>query len=346
LERWASWFAQQGYDVTVISISGRGRYPSSVRQFRLGLRGRGPRWVRIKLWLLLSRIKPDIVHVHWAHFAVPVRQVWSGPLVVTAWGSDVYRSEKFTRDERLALGATLRATDLVTCDSQDLALTIRNEFDVKADQIKLVQWGVNAELFRPDGAALRTALGLEDREVILSVRNFTALYNLETIVAAFAEVRRKRSRAFLLMKRYGGDAEYVNRIRADIEHRGLTRDVRIIDSVPYEEMPALYRTADVMVSIPISDAAPMSLFEAMACGVPSVVCNLPSLREWVDDGVTGCLVDALDATAVAAAIVRLLTDGDARLRMGEQARSLALQKASQEVHMNAMAHHYRNLMEN
>lgn len=343
LERWAGYFANRGFDVSVISISGPGRYPDRVRQFTVGLKGRGPRWIELKLRYLIWRIRPDVVHVHWAHFAVPVRRAWRGPLVVTAWGSDVYRSEAFTSGEWQALGDALCAANLVTCDSSDLARTIRAEFRLPADRISIVQWGVDTDLFRPEGPNRRAELGLAGREVILSARSFTPVYNQETVVAAFAAVRRSHPRAFLLMKRYGGDPGYLDRIRADIAARGLDDDVRILDSVAYEEMPALYRTADVMVSIPLSDAAPMSLFEAMAAGVASVVCDLPSLREWVREGETGYLVDPQDAVAVAAAICAALDDRARQESMVRRARELVVQKASQAAHMAVMESHYFRL---
>ena len=343
LERWATWFVNEGFDVVVISVSEHGRYPSAVRQFRLGLKGRGPRWVRLRLRFLLSRIRPDVVHVHWAHFAVPVRQVWRGPLVITAWGSDIYRSREFSADQWLALGDALRAADLITCDSCDLAARIRTEFDLSSGCIEVIQWGVNTHMFRPDGGNRRVELGLSGRKVVFSARNFTPIYNQETVVAAFAEVRRLQPDASLLMKDYGGDVDYLKRIRQDIDRRGLAGDVRIVSAVAYDEMPSLYRTADVMVSIPHSDAAPMALLEAMACGLPSVVCDLPSLREWVDDGITGYLVDSEQPRTVAAAIVRLLEDGDDRKRIGAQARLLVIKKASQAIHMAVMSKHYRRL---
>jgi glycosyltransferase involved in cell wall biosynthesis len=343
LERWAGHFAHGDCDVSVISVSGLGRYPDGVRQFRIGLRGRGPRWIKLRLRHLLWRIRPDVVHVHWAHFAVAVRSVWRGPLVVTAWGSDVYRSETFSAEEWRALGETLRAAELVTCDSADLAQTIHTSLGVQAERVAVVQWGVDTDLFHPEGPDRRTGLGLVGREVIFSARSFAPVYNQETVIAAFAQVRRRHPRSFLLMKRYGGDPAYLERIRTDIAARGLNDDVRILEAVAYEDMPALYRTADVMVSIPLSDAAPMSLFESMAAGVPSVVCDLPSLREWVRDGETGYLVEAQDASAVAARVCAVLENPERRRQVVQQARALVVDKASQAAHMSVMAGHYRRL---
>lgn len=340
LERWAGYFAQQGMDVSVISFTGRGHYPPGVRQFEVGLKGRGPRWIAWRLRYLLWRIQPDLVHVHWAHFAVPARAAWTGPLVVTAWGSDIYRRDQFSDTDWDNLGAVLRSADLVTCDSEDLAASIREAFSVAATRVEVIQWGVDTDQFTPDGADLRSALGLGDRRVVLSVRNFTPLYNQETVVKAFALLKQRLPDTCLLMKSYGGDPAYIEKIRALIAELHLTGDVQILDSMPYAEMPALYRTADVTVSVPLSDATPMSLFEAMACGSPCVVCDLPSLREWVAHQQTGYLVAPTDVDAIVQALEQALTPGAPRESMRAAARQLMLDKASQKHHMGTAARHY------
>ena len=343
LERWAGYFATQGHDVSVISITEKGRYPPGVRQYVVGLKGRGPRWIELKLRWLLYRIKPEIVHVHWAHFAVPVRKVWSGPLVVTAWGSDIYKREAFTDEQWRNLALTLNRSQLVTCDSEDMARAICADLEVPARIVRVIQWGVDTTVFSPDGDNLRANLGLVGQEVVLSPRNFTALYNQDRILAAFAMLQQRRPQAFLLMKNYGGDPEIIAAIERDIEDRGLQERVRILDTMRYEEMPALYRTADVTVSIPSSDATPMSLLEAMACGSPVVVGDLPSLREWVCDRETGCVVDHSDISEVAQAMYDLLADQELRTRLVRNARELVSAKGSQRFHMEVANQCYEEL---
>lgn len=342
LERWAGYFARNGYRVSVISFSGPGNYPEGVRQYSVGLKGRGPRWVELKLRYLLLRVRPDIVHVHWAHFAPPVRTAWSGPMIVTAWGSDIYRRDQFSDRHWPDLRGALHAVDLVTCDSDDLAAAIRDTLGVANNRIAVIQWGVDTELFSPTGGSLRDELGVSGREVVFSARNFTPIYNQETVVAAFALLRKRRPRAFLLMKSYGGDPAYLASIRTQIDALGLHDDCRIIESTPYEQMPALYRTADVTLSIPLSDATPMALLEAMATQSLPVVSDLPSLREWIDDGVNGFLVAARDSEAVAAALERALDDPAGSPRR-LSCRALIIARASQKAHMAVAGAHYDRL---
>jgi glycosyltransferase involved in cell wall biosynthesis len=138
------------------------------------------------------------------------------------------------------------------------------------------------------------------------------------------------------MKYHRGEPDYLARIEAQIDELGLREHVRIVHSLDYDAMPALYRSADVMVSIPPSDATPMALFEAMAAGVPCVVCDIAPLREWVRHGDTGYLVDPLDPVAVATCLERALDAGDQGHALRTRARELAVDRASQSAHMGTM----------
>ena len=109
----------------------------------------GLHWKELKMRYLFWRIKPDVVHVHWAGFAHPVAQAWSGPLVVTAYGSDIYRLAEQPNNiiEQCVVG--LNAAHVITCDSEDLKQRIRELQGRNQNSIHVVQWGVDTEAFFP-----------------------------------------------------------------------------------------------------------------------------------------------------------------------------------------------------
>jgi len=143
---------------------------------------------------------------------------------------------------------------------------------------------------------------------------------------------------------YGGDPDYVRRIEDEIRSRKLEDDCRIVKIVPYEQMPALYRTADVAVSVPFSDATPMSLLEAMATGLVPVCSDLPSLREWITDDVNGFLVPADDPDAIATQVLRALDGSPHIAAFAARNRLKVEERASQRAHMSRMAAAYDSLM--
>lgn len=346
-ERWAGAVARLGNDVTVLSTTGKGRYPDGVRQATLGA-GRGRYRLRtLALRWQLWRHRPDILHVHWVHFApLALAARWSGPLVITAWGSDIYQRERFSDADWQAAGTALRRADLVTCDSDDLAARIAADFAIPAERIVVVQWGVDTDLFTPATTppGLLVESGFAGHPVILSPRNFAPIYNLETIVRAFARVHAAMPEVRLLLKRQKGDPQYNVLIESMLDQLRLRDSVRILEEVAYERMPEIYQSAQVTVSVPHTDAMPMAVLEAMASGSVPVVSDLPSLREWIVEGGNGALVPTTDDAALAERLLALLSDRDGLARMASANRALVEARYSQRMWMQRMQGHYERLL--
>ena len=338
LERWGGHFAHLGHEVHILSLSGFGQYPAGVVQHRIGLEGRAARWRKMRLAWLLWRIGPDVVHVHWSGFAHLVAGLWDGPLVATAWGSDIYRlsDRPSAVVERAKRG--LRAADLVTCDSRHLAEVISSLLEPDPPRVEIVQWGVDVDRFHyigPNNPFARE-LATAGRPVVFSARNLYPVYNHETVVQAFARLKRTIPDAMLLMKDYQGDPVYRRRIEDLVSGLGVRDSARIIGTVPYARMRELYSLSAVTVSVPLSDATPMALFEAMACESIPVVSDLPSLREWIEDGHNGFLVAPRDVDALTDRLVRLLANPALRRDIAVRNLEVVNSRASQHASMARM----------
>ena len=187
-------------------------------------------------------------------------------------------------------------------------------------------------------------LGVSGRPVVFSPRSFRSLYNLESVVSAFASVLSQVPNAVLLMKNYNGDADYTHAIKKSIDDLGISESVRILDDIPYERMRDLYRISTVTVSVPLSDSTPMSVLEAMSCGSVPIVSDLPALREWVQDGWNGYLVPPRDAKHLAARIIDVLKHPEIAAEWARRNRKLVEEKANQAAHMGYMTDIYRKVL--
>ena len=87
---------------------------------------------------------------------------------------------------------------------------------------------------------------------------------------------------------------------------GVGNNFRWEEHVPWESMPVYYNASDVMVSISSQDSLPNCMLEAMACGIPVVMGDIPSIREWVTDGGNGFLVPPRDPAFLATAVAKAL----------------------------------------
>ena len=91
-------------------------------------------------------------------------------------------------------------------------------------------------------------------------------------------------------------------------------------------MQAVLAAADIFTLPSYHEALPMSVIEAMFCGIPVVASDIDGPREQVVQGVTGLLVPARQAAPLACALARLAGDAGLRARMGAAGRARALER--------------------
>ena len=118
--------------------------------------------------------------------------------------------------------------------------------------------------------------------------------------------------------------------------------VHLVGHVPYERMAWYYQAADVCLSIPSSDSSPRSVWEAMACGCPVVISDLPWVRELIVPE-RDALVVPVEAKAVARAIRRVLADRELAGRLSRGGRRLAETHRDRRAEMDRLAAVYRGL---
>jgi glycosyltransferase involved in cell wall biosynthesis len=129
----------------------------------------------------------------------------------------------------------------------------------------------------------------------------------------------------LLMLGNGSQAALLRKI---FMQAGVLDQVRFPGQVSGMDLPDYYRAADLYISASHSDGSSISLLEAMACGCPVLVSDIPGNREWVDPGVQGWLFRDGDDDDLERLLIQAIDEGYDRLSaMGRSARSLAESRA-------------------
>ena len=96
-----------------------------------------------------------------------------------------------------------------------------------------------------------------------------------------------------------------------------------------EELLSLYQSASVLL-MPLQDAtANNAILEGMSCGLPIVVTDVGAVRDYVDPA-CGRLVAPYQARAMSEAVIDILDDESARIRMSSKCREHALQFSWEE----------------
>jgi glycosyltransferase involved in cell wall biosynthesis len=352
VRRWAGWFADHGHDTILLEPAGLEIKPGlpgriTVERFTPYYHGRfRPRGYfaeRRSLREVLRRFRPDFVHAH--YLTEYGWHAWiSGfhPYGITVWGSDVTISLRRSRRTAIYGRTALRGADLVTGDSASLVEDVIAA-GARPDRTHLVQFGVDTRRFAPgaDPEALRARLGLGGRRVLFSPRLVQPLYRHGVAVEALAALP---DDYVLLLGRYQVDEAELARVLARADALGVSERVVVVPGIDHAEMPDFYRLAAAVLTIPMSDATPVTLLEALASERPVVATDLPSVREWLGELDPASLVPVDDARATADAIARIASRSAAdQQEIGRRGRVIVQDRASQDANMTAVEAMYRKL---
>jgi glycosyltransferase involved in cell wall biosynthesis len=190
-------------------------------------------------------------------------------------------------------------------------------------------------------------IGAEGDPVVVSPRTIRPLYRHEVVIDALARITTGERRPVLVLSARGADPAHLAALRERASRKGIGPQLRVLDDVPHEELPSLFRLADVVVSVPETDSFAVTLLEAMACEVPIVASDVPAVGPIlgpIDPVAHQLIVPVGDAAATAAAIERALRlDGEARRRLGSRLREFVLRHADYDTNMAMMEAMYRRL---
>jgi len=181
-------------------------------------------------------------------------------------------------------------------------------------RVRIVPCGVDLGLFRPDGPIERR--GRQPHRIAVVTR-LVERKGVDDVIRALARLPHAE-----LVVAGGPAAEDLDRdleacrLRDVAARAGVADRVVLRGRIARQDVPALLRSADVVICTPWYEPFGIVPVEAMACGVPVVASAVGGLLDTVVDGVTGLHVPARDPEAIAKAVERLLGDAAARRSLG------------------------------
>lgn len=293
-----------------------------------------PRWLR--MFFAAARIvleeKTERILVHHAlpsgYAALLCRRFWGVPYLVFYHGSDL-QTALLSPWKRQRLKSVARRAEMNVFDSQFLLQKFVQAFPELVGKGVVIPPGLEPFFFSdPDDATvedLRDRFALRGRRVVLSIGRLAEGKGFPHLVRIFQKVVEKVPDAVLLI---AGDGPKRDLIAERIEKAGLQNVIRLVGRIEREELPALYRLADVFALLTHANEGREEGFglvfaEAGAMGVPVVAGRCGGVEEVVAHEETGLIVNTYMDDEVAASIVRLLTDTETAKRFGERGRERA-----------------------
>src|SRR6185295_8769035 len=216
--------------------------------------------------------------------------------------------------ERLVIERDIvrRADEIVATCTDEVFELVR--LGAARARLTVVPCGVDLTLFRPDGPCEPRTPG---RRRLVSVGRLVQRKGVGNVIQALAQLPDTELVVAGGPPRdeLGGDPEADRLLRIADAH-GVADRVELRGRVGRAGLPALLRSADVVVCAPWYEPFGIVPLEAMACGVPVVASAVGGMIDTVVDGVTGMHVCPRDPDRVAEASRTLLDDPERRAAFG------------------------------
>jgi glycosyltransferase involved in cell wall biosynthesis len=324
---------------------------------------RGVRWVRTSKKLdrdvLPSRFaeflpefqkcvwetQPDLIHAGPTPTAGYVTAL-SGfhPWLLGTWGWDVLYQPEQGEEWRLATELAITKADAVYVDCDAARDLVREFAETLGTRIVQFPMGIARGLFGPEGDLPRQngfARGSETC-VFLSTRSWEPLYAVDVLLEAFRGAYNQDSSLRLVLLGSGSQEPWV---REFVRTQGLGKVVRTPGRIGADEIPKWFRAVDAYISCAKTDGTSVSLLEAMATGLPVVVTDIPSNREWVTEGQNGWLAASGSPQEFADRILRAaqLTT-KRREKISEQNQTLVTERADWDRNFPKLLQMYERLV--
>ncbi len=279
-----------------------------------------------RLWRLLRRLRPDIVHTRnlpALDCLVPAALAGVAARVHGEHGRDMIdldgSNRKYNLLRRLLRPFAQRYIPL----SRDLEIWLRDCIGISPDRIDRIYNGVDMLRFHPpaDGRAPLPLAGFAaaDSIVIGTVGRMQTVKDQTTLVTAFLSLLervpelRQRLRLVLI-----GDGPLRATALQQLQQAGVAAQAWLPGA--RDDIPELMRGLDIFVLPSLAEGISNTILEAMACGLPVVATRVGGNAELVEEGHSGALVPAADPEALAAALCVYVRDLSLARRHGAAGR--------------------------
>ena len=321
------------------------RLPADVPVHCLGKRpGKDPA-AYLRLYRLLRRLKPHVVHTRnigtldcalIAFVArVPIR-------VHGEHGWDVFDPDGSNRKYRLMRRVLSLFVHRIVTVSDDLRCWLVQTVGIPDTKVQHICNGVDTGRFRPrserDRSVVPAQCTANGGVVVGSVTRFSAIKDpmnlVEAFVALSAVTAESGQAATLVMV---GDGELHERARNRLAEAGLSGRAWLPGS--RDDVPELLRSLDLFVLGSLKEGISNTILEAMASGLPIIASDAGGNAELINPGVNGELVPPGDRGGLARRLAAYIGDPDLRKTHGKASRARALSQFS----LDGMIDKYRSM---
>lgn len=294
----------------------------------------------------VREFRPDVIHLHHPYWLGSIGLRMARRLKVPAVFTYHTRLEQFAHAVPLpgALFRNVIAHWLVRrfanqCDEIIVPTPVTRDYVrlIGVDRPVHVQpTGIELERFRRKDPAHLAELSArhnpDGRMILMTISRLSKEKNLDFLIAAMKELKVRQAPPFRLLILGEGDERA--RLIGNIRDAGLTSEVRLVGSVPVQDIPDYLNLALLFVFTSVSETQGMVVLEAMAAGLPVVAVNASGVDAFVQNQRTGILTEE-DLEKWTDAVHALLVNRSERQKLAraafEEAQHHSVERFSSEI---------------
>lgn len=286
---------------------------------------------------LVRKIKPDLIH------AGPIQTcafiaILSGfrPVLTMSWGFDLMEDVNESKWMQWVTRYTLKRSSFFTSDA-NVTRDIAVKYGVDPQKTVVFPWGVDLEQFKPNPDRWLMNTG---HFTLFCNRAWETRYGVDVLARAFVKVARQSENADLILL---SDGSLSNHLRHIFQVGGVTDRVTFGGQISQTDLPRWYRSADLYISPSHIDGSSVSLLEALACGLPCLVSDIPANKEWVVEHENGWLFRDGDENDLVGKILTAIAQREKLVEIGRAGRKSAEMRADWKKNAEALMKIYSSL---
>ena len=300
---------------------------------------------------LSSKInQADVIHLHYPFFGVAEWLLWRRrriPVVMTfhmdatpqGWKGVVAAFQRLLIQPFLLSHA---ATVLVSSYDYAQRSSLEPWYAAHPDRVKELPFGVDTEVFCPGPAVRPRFMIPENAPTFIFVGGLDKAHSFKGIFELLLAFSKIEPSAHLMVV---GEGDLRPAYEEQARTLGVSLRVHFLGRLDQATLVDAYRSADVFVfpSTTSAEAFGLAALEAEACGKPVIASDLPGVRTVVQQGVSGLLVQPKNIEGLSSAMASLTANPEQRIRMGDGARRLAVERFSWEKHLDGLIEVYQKV---
>ena len=279
---------------------------------------------------LYQKTKFDLIYERYSLFGVAGRIISKTlgiPLVLEVNAPLVYEAAQYRKLHHVALAKSIESFLFSSSDHIVSVSSGLQEYILKiAEQAKVsvIPNGVSLENFDAANSSVDWRRKLtrhpETDFVIGFVGSIKPWHGVDLLIDAFAKLY-AHDEEFSLCIVGNGDKNYQSQLEEQCREKGLKKRVMFFGAVPYDSIPAVMKSMDVLVA-PYPEMenfyfSPLKIFEYMASGRPIVSSSIGQIKDVLTHEKNALLVPAGNTGALQDALIRIKRDSQLRKRLAQ-----------------------------